>query len=276
MRMGQFTYRLTAALCLLAVSGALFYRAVIFYRAPWGLLGGLSAVFLVLGIPWLVSALCGWNAWELFGGALLAGLIFIPVGVVFFAGLGAGFHHAADFAGHAVARNATVRTVTHTEAVDATGGEAWTTDVSLALQQPVAGRHLVTLQLPQLVDYPSGRQLKVLIDPKAPGDAELASAPGVPAAELVIAPIVGAALIAFGMFGMLTFGRSTDGRRMPDFLNATRRSWAAWLPFFAITAVSVYAVTQWPQWWLLLLPGLAVAMLGPVLPALWRYLDALP
>ena len=104
---------------------------------------------------------------------------------------------------------------------------------------------------------------------------------GVPTPLLVSLPIWGTASIAFGIFCIMTLSwrvlpGGADGRRMPDFLNATRRSWAAWLPFFVITGVSVYAVAQWPQWWLFLLPGLPVAMLGPVLPALRRYLDALP
>jgi hypothetical protein len=282
MRAEQLTYRLTAALSLLAVSGALFYRAVIFYRAPWAILGGLSAVFLALSIPWLLSALCGWNTWELHFGAVVAGFIFIPLGVILFAWLGADLHHATDFAQNAVARGATVRTVTHTEAYAGDGSEIWSTNVSLALAQPVAGRHLASLQLPgQQVYYPTGQQLKVLIDPKAPGDAELASAPGVPTALLVSLPIWGTASAAFGVFCIVSLcwrvlPGGTDDRQRPDFLNATWRSWAAWLPFFALTGVSVYAVTHWPQWWLFLLPGIAMSMLGPVLPALRRYLDVLP
>ena len=79
MRVKQVVSRLPVGLGFLAISGALFFRGTQVYGALWAGLAPLSAIFLALALPWMVSAVRSWNAWNLHNVVLLS-LIFLPGG----------------------------------------------------------------------------------------------------------------------------------------------------------------------------------------------------
>jgi hypothetical protein len=280
MRVKQVASRIPVSLGFLAISGALFFRGTQFYRAPWAGLAPLSAVFLALAIPWIVSALRAWNVYYLHAWMFVI-LFVLPWGFMIAGAMAASAHHASDFTAHAVARTGTLTAVTTQYSTDSDGEPV---GVTLALAPPVAGRHTVDLQLPYRTDYAAGDHVAVLVDPRHPDDVELPGHQGWQTIEVVLGwiAVAGLAGCVIGIVkAMLGEGPSTDEEREADFLDATWRSWAewraepqdlipwtaavravAWLPFFAITALVVNATVNWRLWWLLLLPAPPVAIVS--------------
>lgn len=278
--------RVPVGLGFAAISCALYYRAVIFFSAPWALLAGISAVFLLISIPWLVSAVLASNVWWLYFGPLI-GLFIVPLGFVFLSVILAGAHHAGDFKDHAVARTGTVVAAPN-EQWDPVG-HVWYGPVTIALRQPVAGHQSVVLRLAHQVDYATGDRVSVLIDPRHPGDVELAGKQGLAMNAAILAGTVSTAGVLIAIAVALTCSVALADAacsRNPDFIGATWASWtrwrrepqdlvpwtgavrmAAWLPVLAIDALGAYAILEWSQWWLLLLPGTLLAILGPVMAA---------
>lgn len=285
-RAEQMAVRVPVGLGFLAISCALFYRAVIFFSAPWAPLAIISAVFLLLGITWLVSALMDSNVWRLHLGGL-ATVFIVPLGFVLICMILAGAHHEGDFRDHAVARTGTVVAVSNRQWDPADA--VWEGDETIALRQPVAGYHSVVFRLAHHVGYKTGDRITVLVDPRHPGDVELPGALGLPLTIGVLAGTlsVTAVLIALSVLITWAIARGDAGSpHEPDFIDATWASWtrwraepqdvvpwtgavraAAWAPVFAIAAIAAYAILEWSQWWLFLLPATLAALLGPALAA---------
>jgi hypothetical protein len=193
-------------------------------------------------------------------------------------------HHVGDFTAHAVARTGTITSVQP----DAPGGDAgsnpWDSHAILALARPIAGQHTVILRPPYDLGYAAGDSVAVLVDPRHLGDVELPGHPGWTTRGLVMGWTGSAAAFGFALLAAIVFlveGPVDDAGRKPDFLDSAWQSWAqwrsqpqdlipwtgvvraaAWLPFAAITTLSVYAIADWTQWWLYLLPGVPVAIGG--------------
>ena len=281
MRAARIGSRLPVGLGFLAVSGALLFRAAEYYSAPWAWLGLISGIFLALAVPWMVSAVRPWNVWNLHAVAFLVALT-APAGIMVVAAMLASAHHAGDFTAHAVARTGTVTAVQANAPAGDASSNPWDSHAILALARPVAGQHTVVLRPPYDLGYAAGDRVAVLVDPRHLGDVELPGHQGWTTKGLVVGATGSAAALGLALFAVIVFlaeGPVDDAGRKPDFLDSVWQSWArwrsepqdlipwtgavravAWLLFAAITTLSVYAMADWSQWWLYLLPGIPVAI----------------